>query len=364
VSRWAQLHTNPTRQRGPPRPRRPRPPHSDTNPKREICCCDVLALARKGPQQISPGGLAHDILICSPRPGRGTNKSAQGNPPWVSDASPWGSGSDGTPVLKPRSPARSPATIALPCNAGCSPMTDNQPISRANRDDPIPVGRVPEARHQPDASEAPPWVFRSAAPGVCVRPWNDVASDQQSASARRRLIARGASAPGMASHPYNNPPRRGRWSITRDESARGLASRVNDKLSSARPILFLSVLRTPDSADITAIRGKIRRKDGEPCCARAGRARGGTRVPAVRALAPDLARGRLARARNDGRALVAPGGAGGSGRDPEDLDPRRRFCSDGGLLRGAETRCYTIAPGGSSRGAESNHSKLRNGIPA
>jgi hypothetical protein len=41
------------------------------------------------------------------------------------------------------------------------------------------------------------------------------------------------------------------------------------------------------------------------CCARAGRARDGTRVPAVRALAPGLARGRLARARSDGRALAA-----------------------------------------------------------
>ena len=35
-------------------------------------------------------------------------------------------GSDGTPVRKPQPPARSPATFARTCNAGCSPTTYNQ----------------------------------------------------------------------------------------------------------------------------------------------------------------------------------------------------------------------------------------------
>jgi hypothetical protein len=57
---------------------------------------------------------------------------------------------DASPQTSVASPI--PATFARTCNAGCSPTTDNQPTSRANRNDPIPVGTVPEARHRPDAS--------------------------------------------------------------------------------------------------------------------------------------------------------------------------------------------------------------------
>jgi hypothetical protein len=104
----------------------------------------------------------------------------------------------------------------------------------------IPNARTPQGSYgeRPKQQSAPPGTVvnsaRQLGAHARVRPQKVGAPDQQSASARRRLIAWGASAPGLAPHPKNNPPRRGRWSRAREPSAHHLA-RSESPRPSPRP---------------------------------------------------------------------------------------------------------------------------------